>query len=295
MLLAPPTTVLLLARFFNFIRFTTLSAGSDLKTIVILFDKPSAQLTNEILCSFRQQSLYVSCFTVNIDDDLQLYDVVKLGLTLTFAIFEKNPEKNLLYGLKKFRINPYTHKNNNIFVYPFELTDNDIFLSEFMAMPNRMPIILACFVDNDIKVIFRSDLFNRKISLNELQFQNIIRNLFYRPYDNVQSQHIDVIVMPEPPTSFSTISTKVISGSSEQSQMQDGVAGADLYLTQLIAECLNGKAKFRAIAAKFNEKLNSESPEFIDIMRNKYLVPLKSPDLPAINDVEFLSNSEYWR
>lgn len=291
MLFAPATTVLLLARLFNFIADTTLSAGSDLKTILILFDKPSARLANEILSSFRQQSIYVSCFTINVDEDLQLYKDIKHGHTLTLAIFENDPNTKLLYCLKNVGIVWYMNKNSNTLVYPFELTDNDNFLSEFIAMPDRLNIILVSFVKNNIKVICRSKLYNRTISLNELQFQNNIQNLFYRPFDNLQSQSIDIIVAPEPPTSFNTISTKVISGFSEQSQKQIGVAGVDLYLTQLITECLNGKALFHAptcCTVDYGDEMN-------DFLRNKLYMPLKSPDLPAIKYVDRSLESELTR
>lgn len=85
MLLAPPTTVLFLARLLNFIYHTMQSAGSDLKTIVVLYDKPSAQLTSDILRSSRLQSLYVSWSTVVVDAQSSTSDFYH-GRTIILAI-----------------------------------------------------------------------------------------------------------------------------------------------------------------------------------------------------------------
>lgn len=83
-------------------------------------------------------------------------------------------------------------------IYPFEISDH--FLAEFQEIAERLLILLVNFVDNNIKVIFRSKLYDRLSFLNEMQFDGDIKNLFYRHFDNIRSQPINVLfVMPDPP------------------------------------------------------------------------------------------------
>lgn len=285
MLLAPANTVLVLAKLLNFVHRTTLSAGKDLKTILILYDTPSAELTSDILCSFRLQSLDVSWSTINLDAHLRTNDFQHgrtLGRTLILAILQTRLEYGFYDIIPTIKIN----RINIILIYPFEISDDE-FYAEFKQICNQLSIILVNFVGNNIAVIFRSVLFDRLLFLNEHQFENDIQNLFYRPFYNMQSQPFDVIVIPEPPVTFNTISTH---SGGHQAENGNGVAGADLYLTQLIAECLNGKAKFLTYTVKGNEGLEGLQPEYIDFLKNKIQLPLKAPTLPPIKNVEFVSD-----
>lgn len=274
MFLAPPTTVLLLARLFNFIHYTVLSAGSDLKTIVVLYDKPSAQLTSDILCSRRFQSLYVTWSTVVVDSQLSTSDF-QHGRTITLAILQPELVFTFLANIIE---------NDIILIYPFEMSDE--FLAEFEKISNYLSIILVNFVNTNIKVIFRSLLFEQTISLSELQFENVIQTWFYRPFYNMQSKVINVIVTLDPPLTFNTIRTGHLS------DKVNGFGGADLYLTQLIADCLNGTAIFHASTVIRNDEMHGQSDEMIDFIRNKQTLPLKEPALPAIKNLDHLSETE---
>lgn len=291
MLLAQPTTVLVLAKLLNFIHRTTLSAGSDLKTILMLNEKPSAELTSDILSSFHLQSLYVSWFTINVDERMPIHDF-QHGSTLILAILQNRLEYSFIDILPTLKINAAIDKINIILIYPFEISDNEFF-AEFEDICYHLSIILVNFVDNNIKIIFRSVQFDRVLFLNESQFENDIQNIFYRPFNNMQSKPIDVIVMPEPPVSFNTIST-VNNGAAHQAETINGVGGADLYLTQLIAECFNGKAIFNTYTV-YNEELKDLRPECIDFITNKSQWPLKAPALPTIRNVEYLSELKLMR
>lgn len=292
MLLAQPTAVFLLARLLNFIHRTTISAGSDLKTILVLYDTPSTQITNDILCSSSLQSVNVTWSTINVDAQLRKNDF-KHGHTLILAIIENSLHSKFDDGLQSLKINPFKDKTDIILIYPFEISDK--FLAEFKQISYDLSIILVNFVNDNITVILRSIQFERTLFLTEFQFENDIENLFYRPLNNLQSKPFDVIVAPEPPLTFNTIRRQIYKDYGQRSEKMSGIAGADLYLTQLIADCLNGTAKFRAITVKNNEEMMGETAEYIDFVKNKVLLPLKAPALPTIENVEYLSEQELMR
>lgn len=291
MLLSPQTTVLLLAKLLNFIHSTVLSTGSELKTILVLYDNPSTQLTNDILCSSVLQSLYVSWSTLNVDRTSKID--FKANLPLTLAILQHELSDTLYNTYKSLKFNRYKNKNNIILIYPFEIGDNDTFFAEFEEISEYLPIFFVNIVDNNIKVIFRSMLFDRTIFLNELQLENDIRNLFYRPFDNMQLQPINVIVMIDPPMTFKTITSSENIGSGYLPEGINGIGGIDLYLTQFLAESLNGTAIFHTLA--LNESEDFGNPEWLRFTVNKQLLPLKAPALPPIKNVNYVSLDEYVR
>lgn len=107
----------------------------------------------------------------------------------------------------------------------------------------------------------------------------------------MQSKTIDVIVELNSPLAFHTVMEE-ISGSGHLSERINGVYGADFYLTQLIADCLNGTVQFHTVTLPTNE---NTLPEWIDFINNKQLLPLKAPALPPIKNVEYLKRNElYW-
>lgn len=287
MLLAPPNTVLLLARLLNFIHHTMLSAGSDLKTILVLYENSTTQLTSDIMCSSRMQSLYVSWSTLNVDV-LAHEEMFTDRLPLTLAILQHDVEDTILFGLKSV----YTEQlkiNNIILIYPFEISDS--FLLVFEGISAYLPVLLVIFFDDTIKVIFRSELFDRTIFVDDLRFENDIQNLFYRPFFNLQSQQIDVVTERDPPITFNTIRTQVTSGSGKINE----VSGAEMYLMQLIAESLNGTATFHIVMEENSDEMHGYPPEWIDYVINKQQLPLKAPALPAIKNVNYVPVDEYWR
>lgn len=289
MLLAPPNSVLLLARLLDFIYHAALSAERDLRTILVVYDNSTSELTNDILCSSRLQSLYVRWSTVNIgaltkrphDLDFQ-HD-----LPLTLAILQQNFEGVFFSDLIYLKIDPLRKMNNIILIYPFEI--NDTILAEFEQISLDLLIILVHYVNNLIKIICRSKEFDRTIFLNEDQFQGDIENLFYRPFHNMHSEAIHVHILPEPPTVYNTISSQPFSGSGQLTESTNGIAGVDLYLTQLIAERLNGTAKFHVISTTNIEELDDLPPVWFEFITKKLLMPLKAPAIPSIRNVEYLT------
>lgn len=112
-MLLPPSAIGLL----SFLYRTTLSAGSDLKTIIIIYDMASAQLVSDILTNPELRSLNVVWSTINVDTsvyiDMEVYDSTydeRYDGTLIYAVLYDNFNLHLYKGFKIRKINPYKCK-----------------------------------------------------------------------------------------------------------------------------------------------------------------------------------------
>lgn len=165
MLLASPHTVFELVKLLNFIHRTLQSAGSDLKTILMLYDNPSTQLANDILCSSRLQSLDVSWSTINVDVKTNK-SILKRVLPLTLAVLKDELLETLMYGSKSIDIYPLK-KNNIILINPFEMSDE--FTDEFRILAKRLPIFLVKFDEDNIRVVFHSHIYDMTVAPTEFK------------------------------------------------------------------------------------------------------------------------------
>lgn len=265
MLLPPPVVGL-----FSFIYRTTLSAGSDLRTIVIIYDITSSQLANDILTNPELRSLNVGWSTINVDTsvyiDLETYDTnydLKYGRALIYAILYDNPPVHLYKGFKILQINPYDCKI--IFIYPFEISDDIV--SNFLIQSKGLTMI---FVNLSMK-IFVQNSDGQTLCLNEWQFAYSIETLFYRTYRNMQLDTFHVLIILDPPKTFNILK------SSNGTDRLYSIGGEDIYLTELIAEHLNGTANYVMRELLSNDVLVKGDPTVLKYIQNKMVLPIKNP------------------
>lgn len=284
-MLLPPTVVGL----FSFIYRTALSAGSDLKTIIIIYDITSSQLASDILTNPEMHSLDVGWSTINVDTsvyiDMTSYDHnydLQYDRTLIFAVLYDNPPNQIYKGFKILHINPFN--SDIIFIYPYDISVDTV--SDFLKQSQGLNMI---FVNNLMKIYVRNN--GQTLCLNEWQFANSIETYFYRTYRNMQLDSFRVLIVLDPPRTFNILK------SSNHTDRLYSIGGVDIYLTELIAEHLNGTAHYIIRELVFNDTIVERDPTVFNYIQNKMLIPIKTPAaVPAVrNPVRLATEEEFFR
>lgn len=289
-----PVTFLTYIKLVEFVYEITLSAGSDLKSVILLYDKDDADLASAILREIPNTVLW-SVINLNAPDYNKLLKVNRSetvkkfehGYTITLAVLKKNVFFELSRIYKEYKI--LTKGDSRVML----IYQNFVSLFHTQRLLKTLVVLSLIIVNpsvDGINVFVWDPALERAIEFSDSEFTIDRRNqYFFHIYRNMNRAEFDVMVLLDPPYQFNT-SITVINDNNGLPERKYAIGGVNIYLTQLVAEKLNGTAVY-----KVNNPLlyNVTSPKMLKYINNKMKLPLKAPVLEPVVEFELLGKQQF--